>query len=253
MSQFFADPRYLAPIVTSSGIAVSLVLWLLNLRTKEMSFEILTNTPLFSLQEEVKDEVQITCHGETVHNCNLAMVKLSNSGNVPIRSQEFAGKFALVCGGQTKILLAEVSATNPPDLAQRLATSTDNLSIVERVDGSEVLLRPILLNAKDSITLKLLVTPSLETISVSAHVEGMATIKKAKENNFAPVLLANFGAFVMAVSLFFLDPSAIYSNKSILYLPYLLFFLVGYVMLLSGVYLPKMNRRSIARAMRIGA
>jgi hypothetical protein len=253
MSSFLTDPRYLAPIVTSSGIAVSLVLWILNLRTKEMAFEILTNTPLFSVQEEVKDQVQISFQGQPVHDVNLVLVKLVNTGNVPIRAQEFAGRFALSCPSETKVLLAEVMATNPPDLNQRLAPSESNSSIVDRIEGSDVLLKPILLNAKDSITLKLLVTPSIDTIKVSAHVEGMATIKKSKENRFAPIFLANMGAFIMAVSLFFLDPSAIFSNKSILYVPYLIFFLLGYVMLLSGVYLPKMNKKSIGKALRMSA
>src|ERR1700733_5355695 len=126
MSSFLTDPRYLAPIVTSSGIAVSLVLWILNLRTKEMAFEILTNTPLFSVQEEVKDQVQISFQGQTVHDVNLVLLRLVNNGNVPIRAQEFAGRFALSCPSETKVLLAEVMATNPPDLNQRLAAQESN-------------------------------------------------------------------------------------------------------------------------------
>ncbi len=252
MPDFFSDPRYLAPIVTSAGIAVTLVLWVLNLRSKELSFEILANTPILSLQEEVKDQIQIYCQGQIVHNVDSVVMRITNVGNVPIRASEFAGKFLISLPASTKVLMSEVAETQPPDLSDRLAIDQSNPSLIERTDGSDVVLRPVLLNPKDSFTIRMLVAPTISTAKVVAHVEGMAAVKQSKENSFVPIVLANVGAFIMAVSLFFLDPNSLFSNNILQYLPYLFFFLFGYIMLLSGVYYPRINKRSLTKALKIG-
>lgn len=249
MADFLSDPRYLGPIATSCGIAVSLVLWILNLRTKELSYEITARTPLISVKEEVQDKIQISFQGQPVDDVHLVVIKIANSGNVPIRSSEFEGKFAITLAGDMNVLLAEVLETKPASLLERCRVDDNIVPLIAGVNKGEVPLRPLLLNPRDSITIKMLVSPAPNSVQLGAHIEGIASIKQARERSLVPIVLTNVGSFIMAVSLFFLEPSALMSNAMFQYLPYLVFFLLGYVMLLSGVYFPRINRNSIRRAL----
>ncbi len=242
MADIVSDPRYLAPIATSAGIAVTLVLWTMGLRNKEISYEIVSNTPLISLKEEVKDHIQIVFRNEPVHDVHLILVKVTNTGHIPIKASDFDEKLSINMDSEARILVAEIVETMPRNLEKRTKEDTETKSLISSISNNQVVLNPVLLNYKDYILVKLLASYGSKNPTVDGHIEGIQDIKKAKENNLVPILLANVGSFVMAVSLFFMEPSAIFSNAIGDYAPYLLLFLLGYVMLLSGVYYQRLSK-----------
>lgn len=56
---------------------------------KNISFEVLSNSSLLSVQDEIKKDVQILYKGKLVQQVNLILLRLVNSGNVPILSVDF--------------------------------------------------------------------------------------------------------------------------------------------------------------------
>jgi hypothetical protein len=242
MPDLVIDPRYLAPIATSCGVAVTITLWILNLRRKELTYEILSDTPLVSVREEVKDQVQIIFKGEAVHDVHLVQIRLTNSGNVPIRIADYEGRLSVKVPPPARILSAEVEDTHPAHLERR--PDNGETSLIEEMTANNVALRPVLLNHKDWLTIKLLVTKPTDGIMISGHIEGIHEVKKAKDSTVMPFVMANIGTFIMVVSLFFLDPHSLARNAWMEYLPYLAFFLIGYIMLMCGIYFPRLPRRT---------
>lgn len=241
------NPIYLAPIATSAAIAVTLVLWILNLRKKELSYEILSDTPIISCKADIQQDFEIRFRGELVNDVCLVLVKVMNSGNVPIRSADYEGRLKIALSKGSKLIMADIEETFPSNLEERGGGNGPG-SLIESINASDIIFRPVLLNGRDHFTAKLLISESSGPVSVSAHVEGLHEVKQARENRTLPIFLANLGAFIMAISLFFLDPRALFTNDMLSYLPYLVFFLLGYVMLLSGAYFPRLNRNSIKKA-----
>jgi len=242
MSDFFSDPRYLAPLATTVGVTVTITLWMLNLRRKELSFEILSDTPLITLKEEVKDKVEISFHGQPVHDVHLVQVRITNSGNVPIRSADYEGRLSIAVPEGSRILMAEVVETHPQQLEKRVRSEANGGSLIEETEDNAVVIRPILMNNRDWLTVKMLVTNPAGKINVSGHIEGIHEIRRTKESTVMPLVMANIGTFIMVISLFFLDPTSLSTNDWGEYLPYLVFFLIGYLMLMVGIYFPRLHR-----------
>jgi len=242
------DPRLLAPCATITGIIVSIILWILNLKRKEMTYEVVSDTPVVTLGKAAPHEdLHITFHGQAVRDLHLILLRISNAGHVPIKPDEYADKLTITIPGDGKILHADIAETMPSNLAPPPAPGAVS-DLIEAANERQVVLRPFLLNGKDYIVVKVLVCNPGAPLVVSGHIVGINEIRIAKESNRLPLILANAGAFTMAVSLFFLEPETLFSNNVFEYLPYLLFFLIGYNMLLCGVHyraLTKLRRSPV--------
>ena len=246
---FEIDPKFLGPIVTSVGICVSVTLWTLNVRRREMSYEILADDVIVGLQDSgnlktVKDsgaDLEILVHGESVKNVRHVTLKLANSGHISIKPSEFDGSMRVKFGTDAKILSAVISETYPANLYERGSGDNAPVPLINKIEDGKVYLRPILLNGKDYIVVKALVKDGGK-IEIDSHIEGITVIKHQKETNSLALALSNGGAFVMAICLFYLNPVDISSNNFLGYLPFLILFLIGYNMLFCGLNFAKVNK-----------
>lgn len=246
---FDFDPRFLGPIATSLGICVSVILWTLNVRRKELSYEILANDVIVGLQDDDKFktaadanvDLEILVHGEAVKNVHHVKLKIANSGHISIRPQEFDGSMRVKFGENAKILSAAISETYPSDLYERGAGDNAPIPLISKIEEGKVYLRPVLLNGKDYIVIKALVKDGGK-IDINSHIEGITVIKYQKDTNALALALSNGGAFVMAICLFYLNPADIAANNFIGYLPFLVLFLIGYNMLFCGLNFAKVNK-----------
>ena len=244
------DPKLLGPIATGIGICVSVTLWTLNVKRKELSYEIISDETIVGLQDETSSraisnpdaDLEILVHGEAVKNVRHLSLKIINSGHIPIRPADFDGSIRIKFGANAKILSAVISESYPANLEERGSGDNAPISLITKIEEGKLLLRPVLLNGKDYIVLKVLVKDG-GTTEIDSHIEGISEIRKLKETNSLPLALTNGGAFVMAISLFYLDPVDFASNNFLGYMPFLVLFLIGYNMLLSGLHFPKLNKR----------
>ncbi|MFZ3064412.1 MAG: hypothetical protein WA277_03895 [Nitrospirota bacterium] len=144
MIEFFHDQTWQFIIPTAIAvlaIVVSILIYLKQRQSKLLSYEILTHTPLLSLEEKIKGKLQILFDGKPVEDVNLIEVRIINSGNIPILSTDYEYPVNLGFGEKTKILTAEVFQTNPKSLKATV-----------NIEGAKVILRPVLLNSGDSIS-----------------------------------------------------------------------------------------------------
>ncbi len=238
---FGMDVRLLGPIATSCGIGVSIFLWNLNQRRKGLSYRILWRHPLLNLKGVAREQLDIRFKGENVSTAQLLVVTLFNSGHLPINLSDYQPGLSIRLNPGANILDAHIIETMPADLEERL--KEPNASLVEKIDQERVMLRPILLNEGDAFTVQMLVLNATGSITFAGHVNGVKRLVEWHENRILAKGLTQFGAFVMALAMLAVQPSDIVQLRIEPILPYLLTFLIGYVLLSAGLNWPSRSRQ----------
>ncbi len=231
MFDFLRDSTWqfaVATLIGVSAIVVSIVAYVLQRNRKLLIYEIISSTPLVSVKDEVEGKLQIIYDGAEVSDVHLVVVRISNSGNVPITSNDYDRPLIVYTGVDSRILSVEVSETEPKDL--KVAINADETTTV---------LQPLLLNGGDSVTIRLLVT-RLVGVHVDGRIVGVKDIKESKEIalNKPGVLMFAIG-LVLVVSGYlwylFLNPSALnFIRPLISDLPTTIL-LFGLVLMLAGI------------------
>lgn len=153
-------------------IIIPLILYLVQRRRKALSWEIISNTPLLSIDDEIRGNLQVLFDGKPVQDVQLIIVEIINSGNVAIKSTDYERPINLDFGENAHILTAEVTETTP-----------DNLDVSINIEGTKVLLNPTLMNGKDSITIKTIVGQFNDQITVEGRIVGVKEVQKSTKRN----------------------------------------------------------------------
>jgi len=232
------DIRLFAPIATLFGITVSTTLWILNQRNKEISFNILREENLIRVRGTARKRLEVTFDGKPVEDLSLAIVRIFNSGHLPVQASEFQVPINLKVAGLANILSASVLSTSPGDLDERFSKDGVSAPMIT-IEPQKVTLNPVLLNRQDSITIQLIIKDYSGNLTVGGHVLGVRNLKQWHPPILVPILLIQIGAFIMAGAMLLVEPAALRNFQFTEVLPFLLLFLLGYVLLLAGMTFPK--------------
>lgn len=166
MVDIIRDPiwQFIAVIL---AIVVILIMIFYNRQKKAISWQIISNTPLLRIDEEIRRNLEVLFNGEPVKDIQLIIAKIINTGNVPIKSIDYEGPINLNFGKDSQILTAEIIETSP-----------HNLIASANIEGNAVIIPPTLMNGKDWITLKILVSQFDETITVDSRIFGVNEVKE---------------------------------------------------------------------------
>lgn len=235
------DVRLLAPIATSVAIVVSTILWLIS-RAKNLSYEIMRNESLIRVSGSAKRRIRVRFDKHDVDNVELVVVRLINSGHTAILPNDYQIPISIRVNSDAHILAADVVETNPGDLDDRFRTTEGTSQLLEQPEQSRLIVKPVLLNPGDSITLQLLVEDYSSVINIGGHITGVKKVDEVKQRNFLPALLTQLGAFVMAGAMMMLKPTSLFNLRVAEIMPFILLFLLGYVFLWTGIALPKREK-----------
>lgn len=175
MFEFLADQMWqfiIGALIAIVTIIVSIIIYLKQRSRKRLSYEILSNTALLSVEEEIKNDIQLTYKGKVVEGVKLLVLRIFNSGNLPIVSADYERPIGIEFGKETRVLAAEVIEKNPANLQS-------TISIENRV----VTLYPALLNPSDSVTIKMLVTKYENDFQVNSRIIGVSRIELLPESS----------------------------------------------------------------------
>ena len=130
------------------------------------------NTPLVRINSEVKDNLQVLFDGNPVKDIQLLIIKIINTGNVSIKSEDYERPLNLNFDENAQILAAEVIETNP-----------NNIEASANIEEKKVFISPTLLNKGDSLTIKILVNQFNNQISIDARIVGVKEIQNIVEKD----------------------------------------------------------------------
>ncbi len=196
MIGFFRDPawQFVGVVLALAALVVSLLIYWLQRQKKSLSYEILSKNQLLTVKEALEGRLQVLYEGQPAQNICLLFIRLFNSGNVPIPASDYERKISLSIGTSSKILSGVVTNVYPK-----------NLAIDISIEENRVTLQPILLNSKDSVTLKLLVSDFNANITVDGRIVGVKSITKSNQTHRLETLLTLFAwaSFIVGAYLIF--------------------------------------------------
>lgn len=179
MPQFITDNIF-SIIAILTTITIAITTYLKNKKRKELSYTVLSSTSLLIKDEGLNNRIKITVDGAEVKDeIYLILLKLINTGNVPIKPDDFIEDLTIESNGS--IIVAEVKETNPPNLTVKIDNAIGDVFGITTVER-------LLLNPKDEITLKLLATKN--QVSLKSRIVGVEKIAKLKKRfPLIPILL----------------------------------------------------------------
>ena len=154
-------------IITSATIAIGIAYFVnLRLKGKRLSHEILAYVPLLTATESIRDELQISYKGTPVKNIRLFNVKIINDGYEPITRNDYEKPISFVFADEAVVLSAEIVSLNPKNLETSITFEANKISI-----------NPTLLNSKDSIEIKAIISSYETQMNIDARIIGVKDIK----------------------------------------------------------------------------
>lgn len=193
MLELLRDPawQFVGAILTLVALAATFLIYWLQRQRKSLSYEVVSQNQLLTVREELEGRLQVLYEGEPARDICLLVIKLLNSGNVAVSAADYERPVSFATGASSKILSAAVTDVDP-----------ENLAVDISVDDSRVTVQPVLLNAKDSITLKLLVSDFSGSLSVDGRVVGVKTISNVGQTSGYQALLMFVALVCFAVGLY---------------------------------------------------
>src|SRR5713101_6639069 len=114
--EFLHDPFWQFIILASIGL-LTIIVPLLAYRKKQnqrgITYSVISNTSIFGFKGDVKDRVQILFDNKTVGDLLFVLIKLCNSGSLPILLHEHIDPIRFDLGKNAEILDVDVLETTP--------------------------------------------------------------------------------------------------------------------------------------------
>lgn len=120
---------------------------------KEISYQIISDAPVISVDQKIAPQVEIKLDGKVVKDVTLAVIKVWNSGNMAVKRDDYDEPIKFEFKGRT-VMSSEVLETEPKDLMDSTLFKTFIPSPQQAQEYVE--LPPYLLNPKQSVTFSVL-------------------------------------------------------------------------------------------------
>lgn len=183
MIDLLRDPvwQFGGALLALLAIVISIIIYFLQRQKKALSYSLVSTTHLLTDHEEFEGKLQVLYEGQPTQNISLLILKFINSGNVPITSNDYERQVSILLGENSKILSAVVIEMEPK-----------NLDAEAIIDDNRIKIKEILLNPKDAITLKLLVS-NFDNFSIDGRIIGVKEIDDfGRASKFQKVLFFLF-------------------------------------------------------------
>jgi hypothetical protein len=193
MLNLLRDPawQFVGAAIALVALAATFLVYWLQRQRKAIAYEVVSENQLLTVGEELEGRLQVVYEGQPARDICLLVLKLLNTGNVAIATADYERPVSFSTGQSSKILSAVVTEVDP-----------DNLTVVLKAEESRLVIDPVLLNSKDSITLKLLVSDFSGTISTDGRIIGVKAIGRLGETTGYHLLLMMVYVICMVVGIY---------------------------------------------------
>lgn len=191
-------------ITLLATIIVPIVIYLISRNKKELSYEVSSST-LLAENQEFRDKLKIYIdEKEITSDIYLVLLKIVNSGNIPIREEDFSEDINVHLEGE--LLQAELKEKLPNNLTVKLDKEMSYFSLL--------IVKPLLLNKGDEFTLKILSTKSEKGITINSRIVGVKQIEKYKTPVFTTfdIVALIFMGVALTISFYFSGINKWYSS-----------------------------------------
>jgi len=171
---------------------VGAVFKLFQRKTKSLTYEILSQTPVVNRYEGGK--LKIFFEEEEVQDVHLTLVRITNSGNEPIKSNDYERQLCIGAAEVSRILTAEIKEKSP-----------ETIDVDLQIIHNKIQISKTLLNKGDSVTITIISTPNLINPLVDGRVVGVKAIEERKNKISVDIILVSL-SFVLLLLAIFITP-----------------------------------------------
>lgn len=221
-------------------LAILVPIYLVLRQRKALSYEVISFSSIIS--EYAKDKLIILYNAIPVENVRLLVIRLVNSGNIPITPTDYERSVRLAFAEGSQVLTAEVVATIPANLLPKISPH-----------DSRVEIESLLLNSGDSIVMNILIAGTDGSFEFDGRIAGVKKINRVVEGGPRFIITYLSGIALTIFGLIFLvqaltRPGSTPQDVAL----YNLLIAMGYVLMLIGllVYSPRRRRQRILRLLR---
>jgi hypothetical protein len=133
---------------------------------KDIKCFVVSIVPLLEFDDKFKSQLQVSFQGKIVQDPTFVILRVYNSGKIPITPSDFIRPIIFMFGVNTEIINAEILETEPDNIGAKISVSRNSIE-----------LQPLLLNSEDSIDISTIVTLFDKNITIDGRVVDIKTIK----------------------------------------------------------------------------
>lgn len=182
MIEILRDPIWQF-VLGTLAVIISIIAIAIGIRSlsKRLVYDVITQTSLVNIAPlSVVNRVKIYFDDNPVENAELILIKIINTGMNPIKTDDFETPLMLYLGSKAKIL--EAGIYNP---------SPKNLRVSFFIEKETLKINPLLLNPRDSFTVKI-IAESSSAIELGGRIVGVNKINKVSGSYLFRVATTSF-------------------------------------------------------------
>ncbi|GCE28726.1 hypothetical protein KDA_42100 [Dictyobacter alpinus] len=186
-------------LVALISLALSVWFYLRGKQKKVLSYEVLSNASIVNVVKDFGERITVTLDdGEEVQDARILVIQLTHIGNAPIDVNEiFKLRFEFE---PESVLRCGIQATNPVGLIDE--DDWQHALSIDQAQQRYVELTPLMLNPRDSITMKILIRRRIP-LRVTGRITGGSIVEARPMQRFwtRRRLLAGGGLFIAGLLL----------------------------------------------------
>ena len=105
----------IAALCLVTSVLVPIAIHLRERSKKEISYRVIDDVPLLNIKEEVKENFEVRYNGIPVKDATFLLVRVWNSGNVPIEEADFIDPIKLNFGKDATVIFSSIGS-NPDNI-----------------------------------------------------------------------------------------------------------------------------------------
>lgn len=195
MLDLLRDPiwQFVGAIVALLTILISIAIYIAQRRRKDLSYEILANVPLLTVEEDTVGELQLLFREAPVKGTRLFLARIVNTGNVPVNAEDYDAPITVRFRDRVQVLSAVITEQSPSNLNVSAQPATTSVSFSKN-----------LLNPGDSFSCRVLLSNYSKGFAVESRVAGVSRIHPVEFGGWtgSAIMLLGIVMFFTVVTLF---------------------------------------------------
>ncbi|MBI4731664.1 MAG: hypothetical protein HY781_05975 [Chloroflexi bacterium] len=162
--------QFVGVLVAILAVIITIAIFFFQRKKKELTWIVLSQSPLLSVESK---SIKVFYKKINVDSIYIIEIKIVNTGNAPILPTDYVERLGIDFNEKNKILSAEITKVEP-----------DTINAIIDIEGDRALMRPLLLNPKDSINFRLLTQSACDDYRIIGRIIGINKIKKQVVENY---------------------------------------------------------------------
>ena len=189
----FINSNSLTLLVAIVGVLLSMWIWRSDLHSKSLNLRLVSQVALQPDSANAISGLQVSIDGVSLKTPYLSVLELTNDGERPIVVSDYETPLEFRIQKGSILNRALVTTTSPRDLEVTLTWNPQ-----------AVILKPILLNPRDTVTISALTSESRPIFTTRARIAGISSVPldliANKPTTWQSTLLLLFAALLLAVA-----------------------------------------------------